>query len=150
MACAAGRVAAPPPHVMVPLEGSLRPAISRSGVDLPPPDGPRSETSSPGRTSRSRPSSAWTRLAKVFVTPRSATTEAPAADRDDDVESDSTICLSGGRDRAAGLYLRSCRPEPARKPSGDRRRGIRWSGKLSLGLDSSQSRCGHPDERQSA
>src|SRR3984893_344690 len=79
---------------MVPPEGSLRPAISRSAVDLPQPDGPSNETSSPGRTSRSSPSSAWVPLAKVFVTPRSATIEAPAAARDDGVNSDTPIRLA--------------------------------------------------------
>src|SRR5215472_5092030 len=117
MSCADDAASALLPHVMVPAVGSLRPAISRSAVDLPHPEGPSSETNSPGRTSRSSPSSAWVPLAKVFDTPRSATTESPAAERGDDDEAGDTGCLSGCR--AAGLYLPSCR----RKAPGGRRAG---------------------------
>ena len=47
--------------------------MMRSAVDLPHPEGPRSETNSPARTSRSKRSSARTPLAKFFSTPRKAT-----------------------------------------------------------------------------
>src|SRR6185295_7729805 len=54
-------VAAPPsPHATRPLDGTLNPAMMRNAVDLPHPEGPSSDTNSPGRTSRSRPSSATT------------------------------------------------------------------------------------------
>ena len=46
--------------------GSVRPAISRSAVDLPQPEGPSSVTNSPGRTSRLKRSSATTPLAKIL------------------------------------------------------------------------------------
>src|SRR5262249_13276025 len=70
--------ASPCGHSIVPLVGSERPAIRRSAVDLPQPDGPTSETSSPARTARSSPSSAVTPLAKVLPTPLSATTGGPS------------------------------------------------------------------------
>src|SRR5262249_28466773 len=86
---------------MVPAVGSLRPAISRSAVDLPQPDGPSTETNSLGYTARSRPPSASTPLAKRFVTPCSATTGGFVVDRDDEGGSVSTVCPSVGRDRPA-------------------------------------------------
>ena len=46
----------------VPEVGALSPAISRSAVDLPQPDGPSSDTNSPVRTSRSSGPSAATPL----------------------------------------------------------------------------------------
>src|SRR5207244_8715338 len=59
-------------HSIVPLVGAASPAISRSAVDLPQPDGPSSETNSPRRTAKSKPSSAAT-VANAFPTPRRAT-----------------------------------------------------------------------------
>ncbi len=55
---AAARVARRSRQVTVPRVGSLRPAMMRSAVDLPQPDGPSSDRNSPSRTSRSSPSSA--------------------------------------------------------------------------------------------
>src|SRR5262245_35087793 len=60
-------------HSTFPLVGSLKPAMMRSAVDLPQPEGPSSDTNSPGHTSRLRRSSATTPLAKVLPTPFSAT-----------------------------------------------------------------------------
>src|SRR5262245_3910382 len=67
-------------HSTRPLVGSLRPAMMRSAVDLPQPDGPSSETSSPRRTSSLSRASATTPLANVLPTPSSATTGAEGAD----------------------------------------------------------------------
>ncbi len=52
-----------------PAVGSVRPAMRRSAVDLPQPEGPSSERNSPCRTSMSRPSSAVVELAKRLPTP---------------------------------------------------------------------------------
>ncbi len=71
--CRAPACAAAPGHSTVPRVGSLRPAIMRSAVDLPQPDGPSSETNSPGHRSRLKRSSAMTPLAKVLPTPCSET-----------------------------------------------------------------------------
>src|SRR5262249_29903743 len=60
---AASLAASASSHSTVPLVGSLKPAMMRSAVDLPQPDGPSSETNSPGRTSRSRRPSATTPFA---------------------------------------------------------------------------------------
>src|SRR5258708_38387657 len=43
---------------MVPVVGSMKPAIMRNVVVLPQPEGPRSETNSPDSSSRSTPSTA--------------------------------------------------------------------------------------------
>ena len=56
-----------------PRDGAPRPAISRSAVDLPQPDGPSRETNSPRAIARSRPSSATVPLANCLATPESAT-----------------------------------------------------------------------------
>src|SRR5262249_23869386 len=64
-------------HSTVPLVGSLQPPMMRSAVDWPQPDGPSNDTNSPGRTLRSRRSSATTPFAKVLPTLWSATTGAP-------------------------------------------------------------------------
>ena len=66
-------------HATVPRDGSLRPAMMRSAVDLPQPDGPSSDRNSPSRTSRSSPSSARTPLPNSFSTPRSDTIGADSA-----------------------------------------------------------------------
>ena len=65
--------------------------MTRSSVDLPQPDGPMSETSSPGRMSRSTASSATIRPAwpaKTLSTPR-------------------TLTMGGG---SAGPAVTRCRP----------------------------------------
>ncbi len=67
-------------HSTFPLVGSLKPAMMRSAVDLPQPEGPSSDTNSPGHTWRLRRSSATTPLAKVLPTPSSATTGVPDLD----------------------------------------------------------------------
>src|SRR5262245_38626192 len=66
--------ASAPGHSTRPLVGSLKPAMMRSAVDLPQPEGPSSDTNSPGETFRLRRSSATTPLAKLLPTPLSATT----------------------------------------------------------------------------
>src|SRR5215212_8499337 len=53
----------------------------RKAVDFPQPEGPRSDTNSPGRMSRSRPASAVVPLAKVLPTPRMETRAAVATGR---------------------------------------------------------------------
>src|SRR5271166_3715523 len=68
-----------PPTVTVPSSLSRAPATIRSRVDLPQPDGPSRQTSSPARTSRLIPASATVRrppLRKVLPT-ESITTSAP-------------------------------------------------------------------------
>src|SRR5262249_19806992 len=89
-------------QMISPREGSLRPAISRSAVDLPQPDGPSTETNSPGRTARSRPSRASVPLANRFATPRRATTDGPLADRNDDGECDGNLASFDWPQPAAG------------------------------------------------
>ena len=60
-----------PPRVIVPLVGCSKPAISRSTVVLPEPDGPSMEKNSPSAISRSRSSTARTSL-KCLLSPRSS------------------------------------------------------------------------------
>jgi hypothetical protein len=93
-------------HSILPLDGSLRPAMMRSAVDLPQPEGPSSDTNSPGQTSRLSRSSATTPLAKLLPTPLSVTTGAPeakgeAAEWSDTLQyrvvSDSRVTLQGNR-----------------------------------------------------
>ena len=48
---------------MRPSLGSPSPAINRSSVDLPQPDGPSSDRNSPSATVRSMPCNAWVPLA---------------------------------------------------------------------------------------
>src|SRR3954454_11526145 len=75
-ACRAGF----PLTVTVPDVGWIRSPITRSSVDLPQPDGPISETNSPGRRSRSMSCSAVTLpLRNVFVRPAIETTGAALA-----------------------------------------------------------------------
>ena len=64
-------------HSTRPCVGSLKPAMMRSAVDLPQPDGPSSDRNSPCRTSKSRPLSASVPLGNVLPTPRNATSEGP-------------------------------------------------------------------------
>ena len=49
---AAAKVTSAPPNSTRPASGNSRPAITRSNVVLPEPEGPSSAMSSPGRTSR--------------------------------------------------------------------------------------------------
>src|SRR5215212_6461408 len=56
--CGERRVTSCPSMTMRPASGRSSPAISRSEVVLPQPDGPNSETNSPGLASRSTPSTA--------------------------------------------------------------------------------------------
>ena len=59
--CAGGRcVTSRPPIRMRPWSASSSPAISRSVVDLPQPDGPSSTLSVPGSNANDRPSTART------------------------------------------------------------------------------------------
>src|SRR3984885_8568891 len=62
----------------VPDVGALRPAIRRSALDFPQPDGPSKDTNSPLRTSRSSGPTAVTPLSYTLVTPRRLTAR-PAA-----------------------------------------------------------------------
>src|ERR1700688_4275360 len=62
-----------PGHSTAPRVGSLNPAMMRSAVDLPQPDGPSRVRNSPARTVRSKPSRPTTPLQKVLPPPRSAT-----------------------------------------------------------------------------
>jgi hypothetical protein len=52
---------------MVPLLGALKPAIMRSRVDFPQPDGPTRLTKLPGATSKLTAASASVPDAKVFA-----------------------------------------------------------------------------------
>ena len=60
-------------HSTAPAVGSLNPAMMRSAVDLPQPDGPSSARNSPARTSSSSLASARVPVGNVLPTPRSAT-----------------------------------------------------------------------------
>ena len=60
------------PMLIVPSVTSSSPAIMRSSVDLPQPDGPTSTSSSPSAISRSTASTARVRPSYDFVTPRMA------------------------------------------------------------------------------
>src|SRR5829696_6616967 len=63
-----------PPSSIRPSSGSSKPAMSRSIVVLPEPDGPRSEKNSPRRTSSSTPSTAATSPNR-FTTPMARTSK---------------------------------------------------------------------------
>src|SRR6185437_9458619 len=63
---------------MRPSEGGINPAMRRSKVLLPQPDGPKSERNAPGATPRSMPASAAVPLRKVLLI--SATSTIGAAD----------------------------------------------------------------------
>src|SRR5262249_14800507 len=95
-------------HSTVPLVGPLKPAMMRSAVDLPQPDGPSSDTNSPCRTLRSRRSSAVTPLAKVLPTRLSATTGAADAEG-----SAGTLQWSLHEARRQMLLLAPPRPTPS-------------------------------------
>ena len=58
-----------PSTTIVPAVGFSKPAIIRSVVVLPQPDGPRNETNSPRSASRLKSSTAATPPGKVFWTP---------------------------------------------------------------------------------
>src|SRR4030088_3194932 len=73
----------------VPDVGALRPAIRRSAVDLPQPDGPSSDTNSPLDTSRSSGPSAVTPLSKTLVTPRKRTARPAVPELTSDKAADS-------------------------------------------------------------
>ncbi len=66
-----------PSTVTLPDVGLSSPAIMFSRVDLPLPDGPRTASASPARTSRVSPSRAAPRASYVFVTSRISITTAP-------------------------------------------------------------------------
>src|SRR6266403_111616 len=70
-------------HSTRPLVGSLNPAMMRSAVDLPQPEGPRNDTNSPGQMLTSSPSSASTPLANDLRTARSETAKFLSGDIDD-------------------------------------------------------------------
>src|SRR5262249_28782814 len=157
-ACARSRPFRPAASQMIsPREGSLRPAISRSAVDLPQPDGPSTETNSPGRTARLRSSSASVPLANLLATPRRATTDGPPADRSDDGECDGNLAPFDWPQPAAGTiplfapFESGGRPRFA-GPSG--RSGIRGRGALSVWSTPPPTITargqGHSDERKPA
>src|SRR5690348_2717002 len=58
---------------MRPSLGGARPAIKRSSVLLPQPDGPNNERKAPGATRRSIPASATVPLRKVLPMPATST-----------------------------------------------------------------------------
>ena len=68
---AGSAVTSAPPSLIVPAVGCSNPAIIRSTVVLPEPDGPRIANSSPSPTARSAPSTA-TRSPNSFLTPISS------------------------------------------------------------------------------
>ena len=75
--CGGVLVTSSPPTSTVPEVGSLKPAIIRSVVVLPQPEGPSREKNSPAATSRSMPST--TRVPpNSLVRPRSDTAEVAA------------------------------------------------------------------------
>src|SRR5436305_10679821 len=78
-------------HATVPAVGSLSPAMMRSAVDFPQPDGPTTDTNSPGCTSKSKRSSATTPLAKALPTFLSATMGGP----DDSADTSQARSLDG-------------------------------------------------------
>ena len=85
--CAGGsRVTSRPPISMLPASCASRPAITRSSVVLPQPEGPRKQTSLPLSTSSETASSA-VKAPKRLVTPstRRWMGRAAAAGRSDDV-----------------------------------------------------------------
>jgi len=65
--------ALPADESIVPPLGGMSPAIRRSKVDLPQPDGPRTLRNSPASTSSETLASAWTPFAKTLETPRTPT-----------------------------------------------------------------------------
>ena len=67
------RSALPAGHSIVPALGWMSPAIRRSSVDFPQPDGPTTLRNSPASTSSETLASAWTPLAKTLETPRTPT-----------------------------------------------------------------------------
>src|SRR5690348_16849605 len=73
MGCFECSPAAPRATRRLPEVGAARPAISRSAVDLPQPDGPTSDTNSPLAMARSSGPSAMTPLSNVLVTPERST-----------------------------------------------------------------------------
>ncbi len=81
--------------LIVPDVGSTKPAIMRSVVVLPQPDGPSSETNSPGTMSRSRLSTARKSL-----------------NRQESPRSDSRDCAVGVGDRADVHARRSMKSRP--------------------------------------
>ncbi len=67
------RVTSSPSMVMTPLVGVSKPPIIRSSVDLPEPEGPSRQTSSPSATVRSKLSTARM-VPKALVTSRMSRT----------------------------------------------------------------------------
>src|SRR5437588_6369505 len=62
-------------HSTLPWLGAVKPAMMRSTVDLPQPEGPSSDRNSPRRTLKSRFASASVPFGKVLPTPCSASSE---------------------------------------------------------------------------
>src|SRR5580704_2328406 len=69
----------PPRQVISPEDGGVKPAITRSSVLLPQPDGPRMLKNAPGSIARSRSWSAVTPFRKTFVRRVTETSGAAAA-----------------------------------------------------------------------
>ena len=65
-------------QVTSPVEGSVSPAMMRSAVDLPQPEGPSSETNSRSPISKAASRKATTPFGKILLTPRSETMAGPA------------------------------------------------------------------------
>src|SRR5579884_2960972 len=101
------RAGSSPPASTTPELGFSSPAIKRSTVDFPHPDGPMSAVKLHGASARSTPSSARTtvpRAANSTRTPRSATSNAPSGPRtsgryDFETHERANACAVGGEVR---------------------------------------------------
>ena len=123
-----GRAVAPPvAHSMLPEVAGSSPAMSRSAVDLPQPEGPRSDRKSPARTRRSSRASAVMPFGNSFETPVSVTSGAPAPTAIP--ESREAASRAGSADRVRGradaLMVQKSQDGRARASRGDRTRGKR-------------------------
>src|SRR4051794_32634711 len=74
--CTGTSVMSAPPTRMRPASGVSKPAIMRSVVVLPHPDGPSRAKNSPAAIVRSTPSTARTRPSKLLLRPSSVTADA--------------------------------------------------------------------------
>src|SRR3954451_12989092 len=106
------------PISMVPSVGSSSPAIMRSAVDLPQPDGPRSTRNSSSATSRVKLSTAVTSPNR-FETPRMATRPT--------ISSSAPTCWSGEN--------RPASEGPASNPANDRRTATEHRGRHPKRID---------------
>ena len=115
------RVTSRPASSMSPSSGSSNPAIIRSIVVFPDPDGPSSEKNSPSRTSRSTWSTAAT-SPKRFTRPVPRTAIAAAASAEA-LPGSSTVAKRLLEDREPAVELLVGRDERDEDPDHVRRRG---------------------------